>query len=260
MKFEEMENLMRKNEKLSEQYILPENFIIVRLDGKGFTRLTKEKLSLEKPFDRKFNEVMTATVKHLFNSGFRILYGYTQSDEISLLIHKDDNTFSRKIRKINSVLAGEASAFFTLQFQEICVFDCRVIAVPNRNMILDYFCWRQEDSHRNSLSAYCYWTLRDHGFNAKQATEKIEKMSMADKNELLFQYGINYNHIPLWQKRGIGVYIREISKTGYNPLTEENTDSRRKVLHIEEELSIREDYREFIDRILKDSLKNDAEK
>lgn len=56
------------------------------------------------------------------------------------------------------------------------------------------------------------------------------------------------------------MYIREISKTGYNPLTEENIDSRRKVLHIEEELSIREDYREFIDRILKDSLKNDAEK
>jgi tRNA(His) 5'-end guanylyltransferase len=139
MKFEEIEAVMRKNESLSEQYILPENFIIVRLDGRGFTRLTKEKLSLEKPFDLKFSQAMIDTTKHLFTIGFRVLYGYTQSDEISLLIHKDDHTFSRKVRKINSVLAGEASAFFSLQFQEICVFDCRTISIPNREMIADYF-------------------------------------------------------------------------------------------------------------------------
>jgi len=156
MKFEHIEALMRKNESLAEQYILPENFIIVRLDGKSFTKLTKEKLSLEKPFDEKFSEVMTATTKHLFNIGFKVLYGYTQSDEISLLIHKDDDTFGRKVRKFNSVLAGEASAFFSLQFQEVCVFDCRTLAFPNQEMLLDYFCWRQEDAHRNSLSAYCY--------------------------------------------------------------------------------------------------------
>ncbi|HCN50657.1 MAG TPA: guanylyltransferase [Chryseobacterium sp.] len=260
MKFEEIEILMRKNETLSEQYILPENFIIVRLDGKGFTKLTKEKLSLEKPFDQKFSVVMTNTVKHLFNSGFRIIYGYTQSDEISLLIHKDDNTFSRKIRKINSVLAGEASAFFSLQFQEVCVFDCRVIAVPNHDMILDYFCWRQEDSHRNSLSAYCYWTLRNNGCNAKQATEKIEKLSMADKNELLFQYGINYNNIPFWQKRGIGIFIKETDKMGYNPFTKQNVASMRKTLHVEQELSVRENYRSFINAIVKNALKKDTKK
>ncbi|WP_228408189.1 MULTISPECIES: tRNA(His) guanylyltransferase Thg1 family protein [unclassified Chryseobacterium] len=100
MKFEEIEAVMRKNESLSEQYILPENFMIVRLDGRGFTRPTKEKLSLEKPFDQKFSQAMIDTTKHLFTIGFRVLYGYTQSDEISLLIHKDDQTFSRKVRKI----------------------------------------------------------------------------------------------------------------------------------------------------------------
>jgi tRNA(His) 5'-end guanylyltransferase len=69
MKFEEIEAVMRKNESLSEQYILPENFIIVRLDGRGFTRLTKEKLSLEKPFDLKFSQAMIDTTKHLLPSG-----------------------------------------------------------------------------------------------------------------------------------------------------------------------------------------------
>jgi tRNA(His) guanylyltransferase len=246
MKFEEVEALMRKNESLSEQYILPENFIIVRLDGKGFTKLTKEKLSLDKPFDEKFSQVMIDTTKHLFNIGFKVLYGYTQSDEISLLIDKDDRTFNRKVRKLNSVLAGETSAFFSLQFQEICVFDCRTIAFPNQEMLLDYFCWHQEDAHRNSLSAYCYWTLRNNGFNAVQATGKIEKLSQADKNELLFHYGINYNALPLWQKRGVGIYNKEVSKTGFNPVTQEKVDCLRNELFVERELMMREDYRMFL--------------
>lgn len=249
MKFEEIEALMRRNESLSEQYVLPENFIVVRLDGRGFTKLTKEKLSLEKPFDKKFSEVMLDATKHLFNIGFKVIYGYTQSDEISLLIHKDDNTFSRKIRKINSVLAGEVSAFFSLQFQEICVFDCRTITIPNLEMLLDYFCWRQEDSHRNSLSAYCYWTLRKNGFNAKQATEKIETLSMADKNELLFQYGINYNTLPLWQKRGIGIWNKEVKKQSFNPVTKEPVVYLRNELFVEKELMIRDEYRVFLKEI-----------
>uniref|UniRef100_A0AAU6WUI3 tRNA(His) guanylyltransferase Thg1 family protein n=1 Tax=Chryseobacterium endophyticum TaxID=1854762 RepID=A0AAU6WUI3_9FLAO len=136
MKFEEIEAVMRKNESLSEQYILPENYIIVRLDGKGFTKLTKEKLTLEKPFDARFGKVMTDTVKHLFNTGFKVIYGYTQSDEISLLIDKDDQTFSRKVRKINSVLAGEASAFSACSFRK----SVSSTAVPSPSLTL-ICCW-----------------------------------------------------------------------------------------------------------------------
>ncbi|WP_288374805.1 tRNA(His) guanylyltransferase Thg1 family protein [Chryseobacterium culicis] len=249
MKFEEIEALMRRNENLSEQYILPENFIVVRLDGKGFTKLTKEKLSLEKPFDQKFSHAMIDTTKYLFNIGFKVIYGYTQSDEISLLIHKDDNTFNRKVRKINSVLAGEASAFFSLRFQEICVFDCRTIAIPNLEMLLDYFCWRQEDSHRNSLSAHCYWTLRKNGFTAKQTTERIEKMHQSDKNELLFQYGINYNNLPLWQKRGIGILNLKVEKKGSNPMTKEPVVYLRNEVFVENELATREGYRIFLKEV-----------
>lgn len=254
MKYEEIENKMRQNEMLFEQYVLPENYIIVRLDGKGFTRLTKENLTLKKPFDEKFNRVMIATTLHLFNCGFRVLYGYTQSDEISLLIHKDDNTFSRKTRKINSVLAGEASAFFSLQFQHLGVFDCRTIPMPSSEMILDYFCWRQEDSHRNSLSAYCYWTLRNNGIKAREASEKIEKMSQADKNELLFQYGINYNDLPLWQKRGVGFYYKEVEKQGYNPKEQTKISFIRKEIQQEKALPIREEYREFLKMILENCI------
>ena len=40
-----------------------------------------------------------------------------------------------------------------------------------------------------------------HDFSQNEASSKIEKLSIADKNELLFQYGVNFNELPNWQKR-----------------------------------------------------------
>ncbi|WP_445458211.1 tRNA(His) guanylyltransferase Thg1 family protein [Flavobacterium sp. HNIBRBA15423] len=253
MKFESLDAKMRKNETLFDQYVLPENYIIVRLDGKGFTKLTKESLDLEKPFDIRFHEAMVATTQHLLNSGFKVLYAYTQSDEISLLIDKFDNAFNRKVRKINSVLAGEASAFFSMYFNSLSVLDCRTICVPNEQMILDYFCWRQEDSHRNSLSAYCYWTLRNNGDTYSEATKKVEKLSMSAKNELLFQYGINYNNLPLWQKRGVGLFYKNVEKSGINPTNNQEVSFIRKEIFLDNELPIKESYRTYLLQIIKDS-------
>lgn len=67
-------------------------------------------------FDDFDKNLMVKTVKTLLNVGFRIVYDYTESDEISLLFHPKDYTFGRKVRKINTTLAGEASAAFSLAF------------------------------------------------------------------------------------------------------------------------------------------------
>lgn len=250
MKFEEIQIKMRQNESLFDQYVLPGNYIVVRLDGKGFTKLTKEKMDFERPFDIRFHEAMVATTKHLLSVGFKVLYAYTQSDEISLLIDKNDTTFNRKVRKINSILAGEASAFISLYFKEPAVLDCRTIAMPNQEMILDYFCWRQEDAHRNSLSSYCYWTLRNQGQTFTDATKKVEKLSMSAKNELLFSYNINYNNLPTWQKRGVGLFYNEEKREGINKINNELLEYTRKVISIENELPIRENYRLFLSNII----------
>ena len=106
---------MRVYEESLDQFIPPDMYIAARLDGRSFTRLTKELCGFEAPFDAKFRDMMIGTVKALMSdSGFRIIYGYTESDEISLLFHPEDNTFGRKVRKLNTTLAGEASAYFSL--------------------------------------------------------------------------------------------------------------------------------------------------
>src|SRR5688572_14206833 len=86
MKFDVLDKRMRAFEESLDQFVLPGVFIVVRLDGRGFTRLTKELLPLERPFDERFRDAMISTVTHLMDNGFKVRYGYTQSDEISLLL------------------------------------------------------------------------------------------------------------------------------------------------------------------------------
>ena len=85
MKFDDFDKKMRRYEESIEQIIDKEYFIVARLDGKGFTKLTKENSTLKRPFDIKFRDCMINTIKHLMQSEFPIIYAYTESDEISLL-------------------------------------------------------------------------------------------------------------------------------------------------------------------------------
>lgn len=246
MRFDDFDKEMRIYEKSLDQYILPDMYIVARLDGRSFTRLTKEICKFEAPFDVKFRDLMIETVKCLMECGFRGVYGYTESDEISLLFHPEDNTFGRKVRKINTTLAGEASAAFSLALGRTATFDCRVIPLPNKERVADYFVWRQEDSHRNSLNAYCYWTLRKAGMSQTEATKELTGKDIAFKNELLFRKGINYNDLPFWQKRGIGVYFSEKDKEGYNPIKEETVTTVRRELYVDMEIPIGDEYRDFV--------------
>jgi tRNA(His) guanylyltransferase len=227
MNFDELDARMRVFETLTDQYVLPEIWMVARIDGRSFTRLTKEVHRFESPYDVRFRDYMVETVEHLMQCGFRILYGYTQSDEISLLFHLKEDAFGRKIRKYVSILAGEASAKFSLLLGALGAFDCRISQMPTAELVIDYFRWRQEDAHRNALNSHCYWLMRRQGVSVRKATDALIGKSVADKNELLFQNGINFNDLPNWQKRGIGVYWSAFEKEGLNPLTGEKVLATR---------------------------------
>jgi tRNA(His) guanylyltransferase len=254
MKFSELDDKMRVFETAHDQTVLPDMYIVARIDGRSFTRLTKEIEKFEAPFDTRFRDLMVETTKHLMTCGFKVLYGYTQSDEISLLFDLNDNGFGRKHRKINSVLAGEASAKFSLSLGRIAAFDCRVCELPNAKLVIDYFRWRNEDAHRNALNAHCYWLLRGQGQNETAATEQIKGVSTAFKNELLFQNGINFNEIPNWQKRGTGLYFADVDKEGFNPKTQEKTVVKRREIKVDYELPMRDEYDDFISQFIATDL------
>ncbi|MBR0098078.1 MAG: guanylyltransferase [Synergistaceae bacterium] len=250
MKFDELDSKMRVYEQSIDQVILPELYMAARLDGNRFTRLTREICNFEAPFDIKFRDMMIETVKSLMNYGFRVLYGYTESDEISLLFHPDENNFARKIRKYNSILAGVASASFSISLGKQAVFDCRMIPLPTLERGQDYFQWRQEDAHRNSLNSHCYWLLRKQGKSVTEATDMLAGKSVAFKNELLFQNGINFDNLPSWQKRGVGVYWDTYEKQGFNPVTGKTETAERRGLKVDYELPLRAEYSAFIANFL----------
>ncbi len=250
MTFDSLDQKMRVYETSQDRCVLPDMYLVARIDGRGFTRLTKELHQFETPFDDRFRDLMVETVKHLMNCGFNIIYGYTESDEISLLFHPDENIFGRKTRKYISILAGEASAKFSALFGHVAAFDCRLSELPNKTLVEDYFRWRNEDAHRNALNAHCYWRLRKENFTAREATSKISGLTIAAKNELLFQNGINFNDLPLWQKIGVGVYWKNVKKEGFNIKTNSAVFVDRRILQADFELPMRDEYNKFVRYIL----------
>ena len=249
MKFDDLDVKMRVYETAADYCVLPGMFMVARLDGRSFTRLTKEVCQFEAPFDERFRDMMVETAESLMTCGFRVIYAFTESDEISLLFDASEQLFGRKLRKYNSTLAGEASAKFSLLLGSVATFDCRISQLPNVALVVDYFRWRNEDAARNALNAYCYWTHRKLGLNVQEATEKIFGLSVAQKNELLFDQGINFNDIPSWQKRGIGLYWEEFDKPSRNPMTNEQVVARRRRIKRDFDLPMKDEYSEFLQRL-----------
>lgn len=256
MKFDDLDARMRVFETAHDHCVLPGLWMVARIDGRSFTRLTKEILKFDAPFDERFRDHMIATVEHLMNCGFRVVYGYTESDEISLLFHRDEHLFERKLRKYDSVLAGEASAVMSLRLGHVACFDCRISQLPNADLVRDYFRWRHEDAHRNSLAAHCYWQLRKEGVSASAATQQLLSLTVSEKNELLFERGINFNKLPCWQRRGVGIYWEDVEKPGINKKTGQAVTARRRRLTVNLELPLKDAYDRFIEGLIEQSQKS----
>lgn len=238
---------MRSLEYFHNLRLLPEVWTIIRVDGRGFSRFTQSRF--EKPFDLKFHQLMAQTAKALLEE-LQGIYAYTESDEISLLFPTTWDLFDRSLEKIISISASIASATFTHLAQTPATFDSRVWLGVNPSQVIDYFRWRQADATRCALNGWCYWTLRKAGKSAGEATSMLEKRSVAYKNELLFQHGINFSDLPAWQRRGTGLFWEQYEKEGYNPIQGKNVFTQRRRIKIDEDLPMKEAYAEFVLRLL----------
>ena len=92
--------------------------VIIRIDGKAFHTFTK---GFKKPFDEILIKSMQETMKYLCENIQGCVLGYTQSDEISLLLvdYKNLNSsawFDYEVQKICSIAASMATMAFNKSF------------------------------------------------------------------------------------------------------------------------------------------------
>lgn len=244
---QQFESRMRELEYFHNLRLLPGAWVIIRVDGRGFSRFTESRFA--KPFDPKFHELMVQTTQVLLQE-MQGIYAYTESDEVSILFPMSWDFFDRKLEKIVSISASIASAAFTHASETVACFDSRVWLGTTPSHVVDYFSWRQADATRCALNGWCYWTLRKIGKTASQATAVLEHQSTSFKNELLFQNGIIFNDLPRWQRRGTGLYWEQYIKKGYNPIRQDEVATLRRRIKVDEALPMKEDYRQFIAQIL----------
>lgn len=250
MKFEQLDRRMRVYETAHDHCVLPGVHMVARIDGRSFSHLTRVAQRFDAPYDERFRDCMVQTLEHVMSCGFSALYGYTQSDEMSVLFRRDESTFGRKLRKYLSVLAGEASARFSMALGAPAAFDCRISQLPRDEDVVDYFQWRQEDAHRNALNGHCYWLLRRQGLDDDAATKRLDKVSVAERNELLFKHGINFNDLPAWQRRGIGMRWEDAPHEAIDPRTGAKVVSVRRRLKALFDLPMKDGYDDFVREIV----------
>jgi tRNA(His) guanylyltransferase len=247
MDADEFEAAHRAREYFHGLTVLPGAWTVLRLDGRGFSRLTDE--HFDKPFDQRFSDLMVTTAQALLTElGAR--YAYTESDEISLLLDPGSDLFGRRVEKLVSVSAGLASATFTQAAGQPAHFDSRLWLGVGVGEVVDYFSWRQADAARCALNGWCYWTLRKAGRSRQQATGVLDRSTTSDKNELLFEHGINFNDLAAWQRRGIGLWWEEYQRPGFDPVRKVEVVATRRRVAVERELPMKEAYRGFVERLV----------
>lgn len=195
----------------------------MRIDGRAFRTFTR---GFRKPFDPILMESMQLTMKYLCENIQGCVLGYTQSDEISLLLidyktFESQPWFDNIVQKIASISASMATLKFNKEFLDAvnvfyknwhisdednkyskallrakdkgAMFDARCFNIPKEE-VTNYFLWRQNDATRNSIEM-----VGRVYFSDKQLHEKTCSMIQDMLHE---QKGVNWNDFSVPEKRG----------------------------------------------------------
>lgn len=182
---------MKENYEIRDRHYLTRRTpVIVRVDGRAFHTLTAK---YKKPFDLYFVEAMVRAAKSLFQDMQGCKMAYIQSDEASFVLTDYDNLategwFDYRQSKIESISASQMSVVFCGAMYDMgfgvveAAFDARAFNIPEEE-VANYFLWRAQDWHRNSVSMYA-----QSFFSHKQLYEK----NIPAMHEMLHRVGKNW--------------------------------------------------------------------
>lgn len=188
---------MKEYEEVAQGHLMRRTPVIIRLDGKAFRNFTHGRT---KPFDLNFALAMQFTTQYLVKNIQGCKFGYTQSDEISLLLTDYDTFeteawFGYRIQKMISTASSQCTQIFNKYIRALdledqikkipkdAFFDARVFNL-SKEEVGNYFVWRQQDCRRNSISAVA---------QAHYSPRELHNMKTGDRLGLLKNKGIDYD-------------------------------------------------------------------
>jgi len=192
--------------------LLPNCWIVARIDGRGFHKLAK-KHNWKRPNDTRALALMNHSAKLVMDEYEDIVLGYGQSDEFSFIFRKSAQIFQRRSSKIITTVVSKFSSCYVYNWNKYFTnevlqyppsFDGRIILYPTDQNLRDYLNWRQADCHINNLYNTTFWSLvQQGGLSTNEADKKLCGTLSGDKNEILFsEFGINYNKEPELFRKG----------------------------------------------------------
>ncbi|KAF2493955.1 tRNAHis guanylyltransferase [Lophium mytilinum] len=225
--------------------LLPNTWIVVRIDGRGFHGFTT-KYKFKKPNDARALELMNAAAEGVMRELPDLVVAYGVSDEFSFVFHKDCTLFERRASKLTTTIVSTFSSYYVYLWPKyfpdtpltppLPSFDGRAVVYPSVRNLRDYMSWRQVDCHINNLYNTTFWALVQLGGMDAQAAEKeLTGTLSADKNEILFsRFKINYNNEPEMFKKGSVIFrdsplSHPLDDAGFpQPLSKTATEKDRK--------------------------------
>jgi tRNA(His) 5'-end guanylyltransferase len=227
-------NRMKERYEDRTRIFLPRrSYIIIRLDGKAFHSYV-DYMKCKKPYDLNLMIAMDLTMRELCrNSNIQgIKLGYTQSDEISLLLTDFDNIdtqswFDNNIQKMVSISASMATAYFNkymykeydiiedINNNKLAFFDSRVFIIPDPIEVMNYFRWRYKDCERNSIQMLAQ-SLYSH--------EQLQNKKCNDLQEMIYKKGKNWSKLDNRIKNGCWTYYDFDFKDDMNKTWIETSD------------------------------------
>lgn len=199
MKFNTLKERMEYLRSLTDYKLIPNTYVMCMLDGRGFSKLIKNKF--RKPFDEDFIRMMNETAKFLCEKVGGSKFAFMQSDEISLLIYDfdtptTDSFFGYRMCKLQSILSSIATCKFNQLYIEYIIkdltnpdkikeiintarlaeFDCKVWNLTNINDVYSWFLYRQIDCVKNSKQQTAQTFLSHKELLGKNTDEQISLM------------------------------------------------------------------------------------
>ncbi|KAL4871235.1 hypothetical protein BDV12DRAFT_32658 [Aspergillus spectabilis] len=227
--------------------LLPNTWIVVRIDGRGFHKLS-DRYAFKKPNDRRALDLMNAAAVEVLKDLPDLGIAYGVSDEYSFVFHPSCELFERRSAKLVTTIVSTFTAHYIylwgqyfqdtpLQSPYLPSFDGRAVMYPSTKNLRDYMSWRQVDCHINNLYNTTFWmmVLRG-GMSNTNAEQELKGSVSSDKNEILFKrFGINYNNEEDIYKKGSIVFRQYQLEEAKSSSVEEEIAAQEKVSRSQQE-------------------------